>query len=260
MLFRSGGYHAAKMMGYQEMRERYLENFEKDVPIFQQKNMPLYGMLNAKYILLGDDMNQLQPNPLALGNAWFVKNLQIVENADAEIEAVGTINPRYDVVIQKKYAAALKGFTPQYDSTAEIKLTAYNPDKLEYQSSAKSDQLAVFSEIYYPMEKGWSMTIDGQPTEFVKANYILRAAKIPAGNHKIAMVFHPKSYYSGETYSMIASGLLLLLLLGGLVLYFRQNGLPDANALPEEVILPIEKNKTFVAAKKETKTETKKKR
>ncbi len=236
-----GGYHAAKMMGYQEMREMYLENFEPQTPILQQKNLPLYGMLNAKYIIMGNDLSGLQPNPYALGNAWFVKNVQIVENADTEIDAVGTINPRFDVVIQKKHADKLKGFTPQYDSSATITLKTYHPDKLEYESAATSDQLAVFSEIYYPMEKGWHITIDGQEAEFVKANYILRAAKIPAGNHKIIMEFKPASYYAGETYSLIASALLLLSLVGGLFYFFKNNTLPSATALADEAIPTLEK-------------------
>jgi hypothetical protein len=255
-----GGYHAAKMMHYQEMRERYLEDFQKDVPVLQQKNMPLYGMLNAKYIVLGDDMGALQPNPMALGNAWFVKDLKIVENADAEIEEVGKINPRFETVIQKKQAEKLKGFTPQYDSTAVINLVKYHPDKLEYESKANGDQLAVFSEIYYPMEKGWSMTIDGQAAEFVKANYILRAAKIPSGNHKIVMEFHPKSYYSGETYSMIASGLLLLLLAGGLFFYFRKNGLPEGGTLQDLPVEVVARPSLKVSEKTEAKVETKKKK
>ena len=229
-----GGYHAAKMLIYQEMIERYLGAFQPSVGIAQQTNMPLYGMLNAKYIVLGDDMGGLQPNPFAMGNAWFIKNVKVVDNADQELEEVGKINPRFDVVLQKKHADAIGFTTPQYDSTATIKMTAYNPDKLEYESSAKTDQLAVFSEIYYPMEKGWSLTIDGQPAKFGKANYILRAAKIPAGNHKIVMEFHPKSYYAGETYSMIASALLLLGFAGGLFLYFRKNGLPSTDLLPEQ--------------------------
>jgi hypothetical protein len=226
-----GGYHAAKMMHYQEMVEAYLGEFAPQTPILQQKNMPLYGMLNVKYILISSDINGLQPNPLALGHAWFVKNIQIVQNADAEIKAVGTFNPQYEAIVQSKFANQLQGFTPQYDSTNTITMTSYNNDKIEYESSAKSDQFAVFSEIYYPMEKGWNFTIDGQPAQFVKTNYILRGAKIPAGKHKIVMEFKPKSYYMGETYSMIASGGLLILLLGGLFIYFRKNELPEANNL-----------------------------
>ena len=234
-----GGYHAAKMMIYQELIERYLGSFEPKKPMQEQPNMPLYGMLNAKYIVLGDDMQGLQVNPYALGNAWFVKTVKVVDNADMELEELGKINPRFETVIQKKFANDLGLTTPQYDSTATIKMTAYNPDKLEYESTAKTDQVAVFSEIYYPMEKGWNMTIDGQAAKFVKANYVLRAAKIPAGNHKIVMAFHPKSYYAGETYSMIASALLLLGFAGGLFFYFRKNGLPETNLLPEQT--PVEK-------------------
>jgi hypothetical protein len=234
-----GGYHAAKMLIYQEMIERYLGNFEPNKPLQTQSNMPLYGMLNAKYILMSDDAQGFQLNPFALGNAWFVKSVKVVDNADQELEEVGKINPRFEAVVQKKHADAIGLTTPQYDSTATIKMTAYNPDKLEYASSAKSDQVAVFSEIYYPMEKGWNLTIDGQPAKFGKANYILRAAKIPAGNHKIVMEFHPKAYYLGETYSLIASALLLLGFAGGLFLYFRKNGLPSTDLLAEQA--PVEK-------------------
>ncbi len=250
-----GGYHAAKMMIYQELIERYLGSFEPKKPMQEQPNMPLYGMLNAKYVVLGDEMNGLQINPFALGNAWFVKTVKVVDNADQELEELGKINPKDEVVVQKKFADIIGSTTPQYDSTATIKMTAYNPDKLEYESSAKTDQLAVFSEIYYPMEKGWNLTIDGQPAKFGKADYVLRAAKIPAGNHKIVMEFHPKSYYSGETYSMIASALLLLGFVGGLFLYFRKNGLPDTDLLPEQA--PVEKaeRKVTPSVSKPTATE-----
>ena len=241
-----GGYHAAKMMIYQEMIENYLGNFEKGVPILQQKLMPLYGMLNAKYVLVADDTLGVQQNPMALGNAWFVKNVQFVENADAEMAAVGKINPRYDVVIQKKFENIIGTTPPQYDSTASIKLTSYNPDKLEYEYSAKGDQVVVFSEIYYPMEKGWNITIDGQPAQFAKANYILRATKVPSGTHKIVMTFAPKSYYTGETVSTIASAALLLLLIGGLFLYFRKNGMPDVDNLPTDDLVVAEKPKPVV--------------
>ncbi len=250
-----GGYHAAKMMIYQELIERYLGSFEPQKPMHEQPNMPLYGMLNAKYVVLGDEMNGLQINPFALGNAWFVKTVKVVDNADQELEEVGKINPKYEVVVQKKFADIISSTTPQYDSTATIKMTAYNPDKLEYESSAKTDQLAVFSEIYYPMEKGWNMTIDGQPAKFAKANYVLRAAKIPAGNHKIVMEFHPKSYYSGETYSMIASALLLLGFVGGLFFYFRKNGLPETDLLPEQAVVEKAERKATPSVSKPKVTE-----
>ena len=227
-----GGYHAAKLMRYQELTEKYLADFEKNKPVLEQKNMPIYSMLNTKYIILTDEINGIVPNPGALGNAWFVKNVKIVDNADAELAAVGTINPKTDVVLQKQYASIINGFTPQFDSTATIKLTSYNPDKMEYEYSAKSDQFAVFSEIYYPMDKGWSISIDGTPTTFTKVDYVLRGAKVPAGTHKIVMTFAPKSYYTGETISFIASALTLLAFFGGLFLYYRKNNFEDADRLP----------------------------
>ena len=252
-----GGYHAAKLMIYQEMIENHLSNFEKGVPILEQKHIPLYGMLNAKYILLSDDSTGVLRNPMALGNAWFVKNVQFVDNADAEMAAIGKINPKDEVVIQKKFQDIIGTPPPQYDSTASIKMTSYNPDKLEYEYTAIGDQVVVFSEIYYPMEKGWNITIDGQPAKFVKANYILRAAKVPSGTHKIVMTFAPKSYYTGETVSMIVSSALLILLASGMFFYFRRNGLPDVDKLPTEDVAMVEKPKTI--APKPTPTLRKKK-
>lgn len=246
-----GGYHSAKLMVYQEMIAEHLSDFKKDVPILSQPNMPLYGMLNAKYIILDDSEKGVQMNPLALGNAWFVKDVRLVKDADREIEEVGKINPRYEVVMQQKHAETIGAtLPPQYDSTATIKMTEYSPDKIDYESSAKTDQLAVFSEVYYPMEKGWNLTIDGQPAKFAKANYCVRAAKIPAGNHKIVFEFRPKSYYTGETISLIASGLLLLLLGGGLFLHFRKNGLVDAATVPEQLEAEKSEPKTQPSAEK----------
>jgi Bacterial membrane protein YfhO len=244
-----GGYHAAKLMRFQETVDAYLGKFEQNTPILQQKMMPLFGMLNVKYIMMGEEEKDILQNPLALGNAWFVKNIQLADNADKELAMIGSINPRYDVVIQKSNMTVLNNFTPQYDSTATIKLTSYHPDKLTYESSAKSDQLAVFSEIYYPMEKGWNISIDGQPSVFVKANYLVRAAKIPAGNHKIEMWYAPKSYLAGETISYIASGGLILAFLAGLFLYFKNQGMPDLDLLPEEEIVTIKQEKPKVAPK-----------
>jgi hypothetical protein len=244
-----GGYHSAKLMVYQEMIAEHLSKFEQNAPILGQKNMPLYGMLNAKYIILDDSEAGVQMNPLALGNAWFVKNVKVVADANAEIAEVGKINPRYDVVLQQKHAATIGATaSPAYDSTASIKMTAYAPDKIDYESDAKTEQLAVFSEIYYPAEKGWNMTIDGKDAKFAKANYCVRAAKIPAGNHKIAFEFRPKSYYTGETISLIASSLLLLLFAGGLFLHFKQNGLADAASVPDqlEVVKPTIKARATV--------------
>ncbi len=224
-----GGYHAAKLGLFQEVYEQYLSR--------PGQYLNILGMLNTKYIIQGEGKAATVAKiPEATGNAWFVNEFQVVDNADQEMAAIANIDPKTKVVLQKKYTAQLGdlNFTP--DPAASIKLTKYHPDKMEYVYSAASDQLAVFSEMYYPADKGWKLYIDGQPydQDIVKANYILRAAKLPAGqNKKLEMRFEPKSFYMGETISRIASILLILLAFGSILLYFKNNGIPKADLLDE---------------------------
>ena len=236
-----GGYHAAKLMRYQELAEKYLYKFDPDKKIIDPSVIKIFSMLNTKYFILGrgDKKEDAVLNPDANGNAWFVKNIQTVEDADAELETLANINPKETALISKPYLGVLQGFTPQYDSANYIKLTSYNPEKMEYEYSAKSDQLAVFSEIYYPAAKGWNLYLNGQPiAPFTKADYTLRAAKLPAGEKQhLEMRFEPKSFYTGETISMVASGLLLLLIAAGLFLYFKNEGFPNVDRLPEEWVV-----------------------
>jgi MFS family permease len=216
-----GGYHAAKMMIYQEMVERYLT----PNPIAY---INILSMLNCKYILQQQG-EQIVPinNPEALGNAWFVQQIKYADNADDELDSLGGLAPRSVVVVQKKYADYLKGLnTPS--GTGEIKLTSYHPEKMVYQSNSDSEQLAVFSEIYYKPEKGWKVLIDGkESTPFIKANYVLRALRIPAGQHTIEMRFEPASFYTGVKINMIASLLILLLLGYGIYQVVRSKNASD---------------------------------
>ncbi|MCB0576843.1 MAG: hypothetical protein KDC61_19950, partial [Saprospiraceae bacterium] len=131
--------------------------------------------------------------------------------------------------------SALQGLNIQPDSNASIVLSNYHPDKMEYTYSAASDQLALFSEMYYPPDLGWKCFINGEPaTDFIKADYLLRAMRLPAGqNMKLEMRFEPRSYYLGETISMIASGLLLLIFLGALFLWYRNTPASDPNRLAD---------------------------
>jgi hypothetical protein len=226
-----GGYHAAKLMRYQDLIERYLNN--------PGKNLHLVGMLNGKYIIQEQEGKaRVVPVQNALGNAWFVNKYRVVENGDAEMAALADLKPRTEAVIQKTYAAALEGLNSQADSTATIKLTSYHPDKMGYSYNTNSEQLAVFSEIFYPPSKGWNLYLDGtdKKVEIIKANFLLRAARLPAGSHTLEMRFEPRSYYLGETLSLIASLLLLLGFIAGLYLYFKNNGLPDVNRWEEEVL------------------------
>jgi len=225
------GYHAAKLMRYEEMTQQYS-------PMDVNKNGQILDMLNTKFIIDKDDRGQSQAiqRNSNLGNAWFVNEYKMVENADAEMAALSTFNPRTTALIQKKHADYLSGLNLSNDSLSNagnsIRLTNYHPDKMTYESNASSEQLAVFSEIYYPPEKGWQVYIDDQPIEndFIKANYTLRAMRVPAGKHKIEMRFEPRSYYTGETISLVGSLLALLCFIGGMVYWGRNANWEKFNA------------------------------
>ncbi len=220
-----GGYHAAKLMRYQEMIERYLSQ--------PNDNRFIYGMFNAKYFIMQND--QVINNPEALGNAWFVREYEIVPDGDAEIAALAELMPGEKLVVQQRQAGELQGFHLQYDSMATIRLTHYHPDTLIYSYSAASDQLAVFSEMYYPPSKGWSMYLDGQKApDFFKADFTLRAAKLPAGQHELKMIFAPKSYYTGERISLILSLLVLASAAWGIYWFAKNYDWPEADKLPQQ--------------------------
>ncbi|MBK7336717.1 MAG: hypothetical protein IPJ00_11315 [Saprospirales bacterium] len=221
-----GGYHAAKLMRYQELIERYLSD--------PSRNMHIYGMLNAKYLILTN--GQAQQNREALGNAWFVKSYEILPNGDAEMAALATLKPGEQAVLQETFRPQLEGLNLQFDSTASIRLTSYHPDTMVYQYSAATEQLAVFSEIYYPPSKGWQLYVDGEPLPLLKANFLLRAARVPAGqNRELKMIFSPKAYYTGETITLLGSLGALALGILGIVVFFRKYKLPDPGQLPMEV-------------------------
>lgn len=248
-----GGYHAAKLMRYQDVIEKYLSKFdEKNPSLLEQKNMPIYGMLNTKYVITKDDITGVSPNPFALGNAWFVKNISIVANADAELAALAALNPKTDAVVDEKYAGNLKGFTPQFDSTAKVELTKYHPDRMEYKYTANGEQCVVFSEIYYPEKKGMTLKVDGNVVPMAKVNYLLRAARVPSGSHTMLMEFAPKSYIIGEKVSLFTS--LAVLALFGFALFqrTRKNAWHSPVTLPQDDIVATPAKK--VAAKAEVKS------
>ncbi len=211
-----GGYHGAKLRRYQELFEQQIAN----------NNRGVINMLNTKYFI-GEDENRApvaQRNPEALGNAWFVTEVKMVPNADAEMAALSQFDPSKTAIVDQRFSQYVKGFTSQKDSLDQIRLTSYQANKLEYEYQASSPQLAVFSEIYY--DKGWKATIDGQPAPHFRANYVLRAMIVPQGKHKIVFDFHPDTYYKGEKIAL-ASSILLFLLVAGLLgweirKYFRK--------------------------------------
>ena len=215
-----GGYHGAKLKRYQEIIDRYLGNQ-------QNFNIKVLDMLNTKYVIRKTENGPIAlKNPEALGNAWFVKQTKIVDNADQEILALKDFNPSETVVIDKRFNNMLNGFVPQYDSTASIKLTEYKPNKLTYISSAPKPQLAVFSEIYY--QPGWNAYINGKLTDHFRADYILRSMIIPAGNNTIVFEFKPKSYFIGQKISLASSVLLVIFLIIALINNIKSKMSPKA--------------------------------
>jgi hypothetical protein len=202
-----GGYHAAKLRRYQEVIEKHLT----------PGNMNVFNMLNAKYFIQQAEDGQpiARSNPGALGHGWFVQEIKMVNNADEEIEALTGFDAAKTAIIDKRFESAVTGFSPAFDAAGTITLTDYDPDRLTYKSSATSDQLAVFSDIYYA--DGWQATVDGNPVDHFRVNYVLRGMIVPAGDHEIVFEFRPSSYYTGVTLSWIFQ---IILLIGiGFVVY-----------------------------------------
>jgi uncharacterized membrane protein YfhO len=173
--------------------------------------LPAINMMNTKYLIYDLNSTPLQ-NPHAMGNAWFVNDYKTVANADEEISALKGIDPANEVVIDKRFSEFVGNKKFQKDQTGSIVLTEYKPNYLKYTAKASSEQLTVFSEIYY--DKGWNTYVDGVMVPHFRVNYILRAMILPAGEHTVEFKFHPKSYYTGNTISL-ASSLLLILAVAG---------------------------------------------
>ncbi len=199
-----GGYHAAKLQRYQDVIDRHLS----------KGNMSVFNMLNTKYFIIGAAEAQptVEPNVGACGNAWFVNNVNIVESANAEIDALSTFVPEEDAFVHAEFKDYVKGLNPEKEG--EINLTEYSPNQLTYSSETASEQFAVFSEMWYGPDKGWNAYLDGQPVEHIRVNYLLRGMRIPSGKHEIKFVFEPKSFETGKLISGISSTILLLSLIG----------------------------------------------
>jgi hypothetical protein len=199
-----GGYSAARLKRIEELLDN---QFTKSI------NHDVLDMMNVKYIITADPKTQatgMQVNQSACGNAWFVKGINYAQNADEEMQALTAFDPKNTAIVDKQYSKLIDTTKLGVDPIASIKLVSYNPDHLVYQSGSTTSQIAVFSEVYY--NKGWTMLIDGKESPYFRADYLLRAAQLPIGNHKIEFIFHPASYYTGEKISLAGSVLLVLAL------------------------------------------------
>ncbi|WP_029295048.1 hypothetical protein [Chryseobacterium hispalense] len=210
-----GGYHAVKLRRYDDVINEYFQ-------IMDSVKVPnILNLLNAKYLVLGGpEQPQAIPNPKANGNAWFVSDLKFVESPNQEIKSIGVIDSKKTAIIASSDKKYFDGKTVQPDATAYINLTKYQPNELEFKSQSKTPQLAVFSEIYYP--HGWKFFIDEKEVPYIKADYLLRAVHVPAGNHDIRMVFEPEVIEKGKWISLICFGLFILLSGAGIYFVYRK--------------------------------------
>lgn len=201
-----GGYHGAKIRRFQEVYDRHIKG-EYDPEVLD--------MLNTKYIIRRDPSSG-QPmavqRPTHLGNAWFVSDYEIVENADEEIARLGTVDPSSTVLIDKRYELYVEGIEIRKDEEASIELVDYAPNRLEYEFSTNTTQIAVFSEIYYP--RGWEASVNGEEVSHFRVNYLLRGLTVPEGKGTIVFEFRPDSFYIGAKIAFAGSIIIILMVIG----------------------------------------------
>ena len=226
-----GGYHAAKLRRYQEMIEQYInpemqalfgavsEAAGDMTQVNGDSICPVLNMLNTRYFIFPLEGGQTVPiqNPYAYGNAWFVDKLDYVNNANEEMAAVGKINLRHQAVADVKFKAQL-GEAVEQDTASVVTITSYEPNRLTYDVNSGKGGVLVFSEIYYPE---WTATVDGQPVELGRVDYLLRAIQIQPGKHQVELSFFPKSVSTTETIAYVAIVLLILTLLGTIFLEYK---------------------------------------
>lgn len=204
-----GGYHPAKLQRYQDLIEYYLS----------KNNSNVLNMLNSKYVIYKDQQGKelVQLNNQAYGNAWFISNVELANSNNEEIEKLETNNARETAIVHNEFAPYLEGLNPS--GSGSITLTSYSPMKLTYQSTSSTDQLAVFSEIWY--QPGWKAYIDGELVDHIRANYVLRALKIPSGTHEIIFEYTGNPISISSFIGMISSVILLSFFIGFLFLKFK---------------------------------------
>lgn len=249
-----GGYHAAKLRRYQELITY----------AFPVNTLHILNMLHAKYVIQNGQPNPANPqqpagpvaipNPDVMGAAWFVGTVQQVANADEELAAMKALNPRDSAVVDKRFAAQLGNLPATLDHTGStIQLTNYRPDKLLYEANAVRDGLVVFSEIYYRGDSDWQAFIDGKPAPHLRADYVLRAMRIPAGKHTIEFRFDPPLTHVGDTIDLICN-VLLIALIGFVIFHEGRNrrSVPVREAGPVPPVMSNEPKLTPKSTKAKT--------
>ena len=226
-----GGYSPAKLQRYQDLIDHYLtgeingiykalgdaETLD-DVASYMADNTPVLNALNTRYLIVDDKYPPVE-NYAALGPAWFVDSVVPAATPDEEIALIGQVDLRTTAVVDARSVSGVTSTVPG----GTIEMTSYTPNEVRYRYSTPQDRVAVFSEVFYP--NGWTATVDGQPLTIFRADWTLRGALLPAGDHEVVMRFAPQSYKTGATVSLIASLLLLLMLAAAIGLgIFRKKG------------------------------------
>ena len=227
-----GGYHAAKLRRYQEMIEQYISPEMQQIfgavseaggdmtKINGDSIWPVLNMLNTKYMIFPLQGGQTVPlqNPYTYGNAWFVDKIQYAANANEEIDAIGKLNLRHEAVADAKFKTQL-GDAVEQDSVSIVTIKTYEPNELSYEVNSGKGGVVVFSEVYYP---GWTATVDGQPAELGRVNYILRALNVKPGKHEVVLTFKPKSVNTTETIAYVSYVILILVVLGAAYMEWKR--------------------------------------
>lgn len=226
-----GGYHGAKLKRYQELIEFHISpSMQRVIGMLQSgTSMPamdsllanehVLNMLNTRYLIYSPERAPIRNNN-AYGNGWFVDQLKWVPNSNEEIMELGNIDPRTTAVVDERYKAVLGSTTAKPDPSSSVELTKYATNELTYTVRSNSGGVVVFSEIWYGPD--WKASIDGVPAEHVRADYVLRAMAVPAGEHTVVFKIESKPFHTSRPFAMASSGLVLLLALGALVMEARR--------------------------------------
>lgn len=241
-----GGYHAAKLNRYEDLIQRRMQHLlglgympqlrvdsvaaqysedEKEIINELLADYRVLDMLNAKYIITGEKDYPVIPNPNALGNAWLINEIKYAEDADAEMAALGNLDPAHQAVADKKFLSVLGEDVVAPHTGDTIYLTKYTPNKLTYHVNTTSGGIGVFSEVYFPW--GWKADIDGEPAEIARVNYVLRAMRLPAGSHTVTMTFDPDSIHTTSAIAYASVTLIYLLLLASIFVTLKSGKKED---------------------------------
>ena len=237
-----GGYHAAKLRRYQELIDAYISpEMQKTMSAIAKAGgdmtkvngdsiFPVLNMLNTKYFIVPLQGEQTVPirNPYVYGNAWFVDKIAYVDNANAELDKLGTLDLRHEAVADARFRSQL-GEAKVQDSTSIVRLTAYEPNQLTYDVRSATGGIVVFSEIFYPE---WTATVDGKAVDLGRVNYVLRALQVDKGHHTVVLTFDPKSVKQTETVAYLSYGVLLLVVL--LAVFYKKKRSNHQSILKEK--------------------------